>query len=87
MLEPKIPSLPGIIMEFKAVKEEKAMIDSAVEALRQINSKHYDTALLDRGIHDIVKYGIAFAGKKSRNSNVIILKRDIAETRKNGKTG
>lgn len=37
---------------------------NVMTGLRQINSKHYDTALLDRGIHDIVKYGIAFAGKK-----------------------
>lgn len=64
VLEPKIRSLPGIIMEFKAVKEEGVLSDRAQDALRQIDTKHYDTDLLDRGIHDIVKYGIAFAGKK-----------------------
>ena len=64
VLEPKIRSLPGIIMEFKAVKEEEVLSDRAQDALRQIDTKHYDTDLLDRGIHDIVKYGIAFAGKK-----------------------
>ena len=50
-------------MEFKAVKEEE-LRHGAEEALQQIDSKHYDTDLWDRGIHDIVKYGIAFAGKK-----------------------
>lgn len=64
VLEPKLCTLPGIIMEFKAVKEEEALHTSAEEALQQINLKHYDTDFLDRGIHDIVKYGIAFAGKK-----------------------
>lgn len=64
VLEPKIRSLPGIIMEFKAVKEGAALHDSAEEALRQIDVKQYHIDLLDRGNHDIVKYGIAFAGKK-----------------------
>lgn len=64
VLEPKIRSLPGIIMEFKAVKEGAALHDNAEEALRQIDVKQYHIDLLDRGNHDIVKYGIAFAGKK-----------------------
>ena len=64
VLEPKLHSLPGIIMEFKAVKTEQELRGSAEQALQQINAKHYDTDLRDRGIHDIVKYGIAFAGKK-----------------------
>ena len=64
VLEPKLHSLPGIIMEFKAVKTEQELRSSAEQALQQIDAKHYDTDLRDRGIHDIVKYGIAFAGKK-----------------------
>lgn len=64
VLEPKLHSLPGIIMEFKAVKTEQELRGSAEQALQQIDFRHYDTDLLDRGIHDIVKYGIAFAGKK-----------------------
>lgn len=55
---------PGIIMEFKAVKKENSLPEAAKTALRQIDSKHYDTDLKDRGIRDIAKYGIAFAGKK-----------------------
>lgn len=38
--------------------------EAANTALLQIDSKHYDTDLKDRGIRDIAKYGIAFAGKK-----------------------
>lgn len=38
--------------------------EAAKTALLQIDSKHYDTDLKDRGIRDIAKYGIAFAGKK-----------------------
>lgn len=63
VLEPKIRSLPGIIMEFKAEKSKDALTSSARDALRQIEEKHYDTDLLDRGILEIVKYGIAFSGK------------------------
>lgn len=64
VLEPKISTLPAIIMEFKAVKGEDALIKSAQEALFQIETKHYDIDLRDRGFCDIVKYGIAFEGKK-----------------------
>ena len=51
-------------MEFKAVKEKEQLPASADEALKQINTNNYDTDLKDRGIRDIVKYGIAFCGKK-----------------------
>lgn len=51
-------------MEFKAVKDENRLCESAKEALQQINSKYYDTELLDRDIRDIAKYGIVFYGKK-----------------------
>lgn len=63
MLEPKVASLPGIIMEFKASKEGADLFTSAKEALGQIDDKHYDTEFMDRGIQEIVKYGIAFCGK------------------------
>lgn len=62
-LEPKIPSMPGIIMEFKAIKNPAGLPASAREALMQIGEKQYDTDMRDRGIKEIVKYGIAFAGK------------------------
>ena len=62
-LEPKMHSMPGIIMEFKATKDQSDLSASAEEALKQIEDKHYDTDMKDRGIKEIVKYGIAFAGK------------------------
>lgn len=62
-LEPKVHSLPGIIMEFKANSEGEDLSESALNALKQINDKHYDTEMKDRGIYNIVKYGIAFEGK------------------------
>lgn len=64
ILEPKISSMPGIIMEFKSVKEENKLLNSAKEALQQINDKEYDIDFKDRGINNISKYGIAFCGKK-----------------------
>ncbi|MDO4978442.1 MAG: AAA family ATPase [Eubacteriales bacterium] len=68
-LEPKISSMPGIVMEFKAIKDPAGLPASAREALMQIGEKHYDTDMKDRGIKEIVKYGVAFAGK-----NVEIIK-------------
>lgn len=68
-LEPKISSMPGIVMEFKAIKDPSGLPTSAREALMQIGEKHYDTDMKDRGIKEIVKYGVAFAGK-----NVEIIK-------------
>ena len=50
-------------MEFKATKYDAGLSASADEALKQIEDKHYDTDMKDRGIKEIVKYGIAFAGK------------------------
>ena len=60
---PKVHSLPGVIMEFKAIKDDAGLSASAAEALKQIEDKHYDTDMEDHGIKEIVKYGIAFAGK------------------------
>jgi len=64
VLEPRISGMPGIIMEFKAEKDEDRLGLAAKEALLQIDEKNYDTDLKDRGIRDVVKYGIAFSGKK-----------------------
>jgi len=63
MLEPRKPDLPGIIMEFKAEKDATKLSSAALAALNQIEEKQYATDLLDRGIREIVKYGIAFSGK------------------------
>ena len=64
VLEPKLHNLPGIIMEFKAANSEEELSGNAKDALKQIHTKRYDTDLLDRGINEIARYGIAFSGKK-----------------------
>ena len=64
MLIPRQKSLPGFIYEFKFSKDEKDDLNLlAEEALKQIDDKKYDTELLDCGIGNIVKIGIAFRGK------------------------
>ena len=64
-LEPKEEGLPGILMEFKAVSasEKDKLHDLAEGALLHIADKSYGTELSDRGIKEIVRYGIAFSGK------------------------
>lgn len=57
---------PGIIMEFKwkADLKEEEMEQFAVDALRQIDEKHYDVELIELGVTPIFKLGIAFSGKR-----------------------
>ena len=66
-LEPKDTSLPGIIMEFKAVpaSENNDLEKLADEALNQTANREYYREMEERGINDIVRYGIAFCGKKA----------------------
>ncbi|MDD7601536.1 MAG: AAA family ATPase [Firmicutes bacterium] len=58
--------LPGILIEVKSLKihspgDLKALAESA---LRQMESRGYDTELQSHGIDTIVKYGAAFRGKE-----------------------
>ncbi len=64
-MEPKDRMLPGVILEFKAVQSaEKENLEAlAEEALGQIMDREYYRELEERGISDIVRYGIAFSGK------------------------
>ena len=64
-LEPKNKTLPGILMEFKAlpVGEKGKLADLAEAALRQITERKYDREMKERGITRILHYGIAFSGK------------------------
>jgi hypothetical protein len=69
ILEPKNPNDTAVIMEFKvrnARKGEKTLEDTAQNALKQIEEKHYDADLLQRGIPSerILKYGFAFEGEQ-----------------------
>ena len=57
---------PGIIMELKWKKDLNAdeLLGLADEALAQIDDKRYDEEMKEDGIRDILKFGIAFSGKK-----------------------
>ena len=48
------------------MKRESSLEDTAENALRQIEEKQYDAALLARGVpaENIRKYGFAFRGKE-----------------------
>ena len=65
-LLPRENQYPGIIMElkWKSNLSEEKLEGLADEALAQINKKRYDAELKERGIHDIMKFGIAFSGKR-----------------------
>lgn len=65
---PKEERYPGIIMELKWKKnlEEDKLAGLADEALSQIEDMRYDAEMKEDGIKDILKFGIAFSGKKVR---------------------
>lgn len=68
LLEPSLPQDDGIILEFKVqdMDEEKELSDTVKSALKQIETKNYETVLIEKGIsrEKIRKYGFAFRGKK-----------------------
>ena len=65
-LFPREGRYPGIIMELKWKKDLSAdeLSGLADEALIQIDEKRYDVEMKEDGIQDILKFGIAFSGKK-----------------------
>ena len=64
-LEPVVRSLPGFIFELKFADDADADLDGMIgDALRQIEDKKYDTELRSRGVTEIIKVGMAFAGKR-----------------------
>lgn len=65
-LMPKSNKLPGILIELKSAKDtsEIELQRLADTALAQIETNRYDTELVSHGINDILKYGVAFSGKK-----------------------
>ncbi|MGN1156987.1 MAG: AAA family ATPase [Agathobacter sp.] len=67
-LIPREGRYPGIIMELKWKKDLSSdVLDGlADEALAQIDDMRYDSEMKECGIKDILKFGIAFSGKKVR---------------------
>ena len=67
-LIPREKRYPGIIMELKWKKElsEDVLDEFADKALAQIDELRYDSEMKEDGITDILKFGIAFSGKKVR---------------------
>jgi hypothetical protein len=54
----------GVIIEFKKVRNGETMQSAAASALQQIVSKQYAEELIARGIPEIIKMAIVFAGKE-----------------------
>ena len=65
-LIPRKNIYPGIIMELKWKKDlaDDSLELLAKEALSQIDKNRYDLEIKEDGITDILKFGIAFSGKK-----------------------
>lgn len=51
-------------LKWKEKLSEAALVSLAEEALVQIDELRYDSELVEDGIADIIKFGIAFSGKK-----------------------
>ena len=61
---PKNPNLPGFLFELKAEKNCDNLGALAQAALQQIVDNRYDTEMLAQGVSAVVKYGVAFSGKR-----------------------
>ncbi len=66
VLKPYDERQPAIILELKRVWRFTEMESMAMEALQQIEDKHYDAGLVDEGYLVIKKYGICFCKKSCR---------------------
>ncbi len=67
-MQPLNKRLPGILIELKAGKDcTEAQLEALAQtALQQINDRVYNTELESQGVISVLKYGIAFSGKKVR---------------------
>jgi len=63
LLIPKDPLKLGLILEFKVSESDTVLQKTAEQALAQITERGYTTELQQRGIHHILKVGLAFWGK------------------------
>lgn len=64
---PKTEKYPGIIMELKWKHglDSDELENLAKEALNQIDEKNYDVEMVEYGVSDVIKVGIAFSGKQA----------------------
>ena len=64
-LEPIFKDLPGFIFELKFDRDGDADLDVMLEeAVKQIEVRRYDVDMRAHGVSEIIKIGIAFAGKR-----------------------
>ena len=65
-LMPRNNKRPGVLIELKAEKDcsEDKLKELSQAALQQIYDRKYDAEMLAKGITKILKYGVAFSGKK-----------------------
>lgn len=68
VLEPRDAGADGMILEFKVQdpEREKELLDTAKNALEQIEQRRYEEVLLQKGVprEKVRKYGFAFCGKQ-----------------------
>ena len=63
-LYPLTEDLPGFIFELKHTKEDADDLDQLADAaMAQIDEKKYDVEIVESGIKEIIKIGLAFHGK------------------------
>ena len=65
-LIPRVDRYPGVIMELKWEKDlsEDKLSKLADKALLQIDQNRYDVEMKNENMHNILKFGIAFSGKR-----------------------
>ncbi|MFM7203664.1 MAG: PD-(D/E)XK nuclease domain-containing protein, partial [Myxococcota bacterium] len=56
----------GVVMELKVVQQPQALLEGVVDALQQLEAKHYETLLEAQQVSQIHRYGLAFNGKEVR---------------------
>ena len=64
-LFPLLEGFPGVIIEVKAADADTDDLDALAAAARaQIEEKSYEADLRAQGVADVIKFGLAFRGKK-----------------------
>ena len=65
-LIPREENYPGVIMELKSSKDigQDELELLAEKALEQLEARHYDEQMREKGVDRILKLGIAFSGKR-----------------------